>query len=166
MLWNVFVWRCRHTLQILTNSQHSCGTDIISTWERKEMNRAVSPHMSEWLGWQQGPAHHDSPAHARSTCYHSQECTICPLHRLVSPQVRDQACRVGITTVAAWILKISGLKHYLSPPLISEVPDVAFWSLSLSIGSLICHQLLRRLNVELNLSNASASINNIIITVI
>lgn len=65
MLWNVFVWRSQCPLQRLPNSQHSCGTDVTTTGEGKEMEVELlcCPQTVA-----EGPAATAAPLPAGSTC--------------------------------------------------------------------------------------------------
>lgn len=90
MFWNVFVWRSQHTLQILTNSQHSSGTDIVTIWERKEMKELFC--CKQVCGWAGSRVQLTTTVLllAGMLCSHSKECRICLLCLLVTLQVQDE----------------------------------------------------------------------------
>lgn len=103
MLWNVFVWRCQRPLQILPNSQHSCGTDITSTGEGKEIELELLCFPQAVAELAQLPT--AAPLPAGSTHSYSKSTG-------VASQVQGDAPRTEITTLAAF-----NIQYFRSKPL-------------------------------------------------
>lgn len=106
MLWNVFVWRSQRPLQILPNSQHSCGTDTTSTGEGKEMQQELLCFPQAVAELAAGPS---CPPELHSL-QEAQACT--PRSTEVARQVQGDAPRTEITTAAPF-----NIQYFRSKPL-------------------------------------------------